>query len=776
MITWHIHIEGQVQGIGFRPFVYLLAQQYQLKGWVNNTTDGVHIEFSAMESLAEMFYKDVIGNAPQLARITNHYISEVEPQTFTSFDIIQSEATGDTKLLITPDFAICNNCKTELLNSTNRRYLYAFITCTQCGPRYSIIDNLPYDRHNTTMHTFTQCPTCQSEYDEPTDRRYFSQTNSCMDCGISMQLFNNQKEITPTTQQSIIDEIINHWQKGKIIAIKGIGGYLLTCSANDSQAIARLRARKNRPSKPLALMIPKIDSFSNALSEMVIDSISDHSSPIVLISKNKVPYSIAHEDIAPDLEKVGLMLPYTPLYVLLMEKYQAPIVATSGNPSGSPIIFDDEQALESLTSIADLIVINNRKIVVPQDDSVLQYSDHYKQKIILRRSRGLAPTYINPKLRVPPTPVLAMGAMLKSTFCLTLKGNVYVSQYLGNLNDFETQESYKHSLKHFLKLFKTQARYILCDKHPAYPSTQYAHELADILDVPILPIQHHKAHFGAILGENNLIHSEEKILGVIWDGTGLGDNDQIWGGEFFTYNNYRITHAGQLKPFQHILGDKMSKEPRISAFTIAHELEDARPILQAKFSTFEWKNYRKMMEKSKLHNSSMGRLFDAVSSILLGNDVQFYEGEAAIALEIKAQKHFKKTGLAFDDAYPFSNAQEKDIYPKIIIQHLIKDILNNQATPLIAAKFHNTLVNIIQFQAEFFQVHHLAFSGGVFQNSLLVDLIIHRLSSKHRLYFHQQLSPNDECISFGQLMCHHIDNTYYSLKNKSENYVLSNSR
>lgn len=755
-MTWHIHIQGQVQGVGFRPFVYVLAQQFGLNGWVNNTVDGVHIVFNAVPSIAENFKQAIIKQAPRLARITSIALVDIEEKFFDNFQIIHSEDKGQRNLLLTPDFGMCEDCKRELQEQKNRRKEYAFITCTNCGPRYSIIHSFPYDRVNTEMDSFKMCDACQAEYNNPLDRRYYSQTNSCPDCAIELQLFNHQQAAVSISQSKIIDLVVQYWKAGKIVAIKGIGGYLLTCDATNEKAIQTLRARKYRPSKPFALMYPSLDDLVDfQVEDCEREMLESAISPIILLKLK--PSVQALKGIAPSLNRVGVMLPYTPLYDLLLQNFGKPIIATSGNVSGSPIVFKDKKALNELTTIADFILTNNREIVVPQDDSVIQFTTFKKQPIILRRSRGLAPTYINANLTWSKESTLAMGAMLKSTFSLLHNGNVYISQYLGDLEHFDTQQHYEQVMQHFLQLFDTQPEFILCDKHSAYPSAQFGKKLAEEFNISFSTIQHHIAHFGAVLGENNLLHSEAPVLGVIWDGTGLGEDGQIWGGEFFNYQNYDFTRCTHFGYFDFILGDKMPKEPRISALSACWGVTAANEILKEKFSKIEWQVYSKLLEKENtLKTSSVGRLFDAVASLLGILDQQTYEGEAAMQLEAMATRYFKAHGLHFSSSYFEEVSPDNSISTKALMLGIIRDLQQDKTVDWIAAKFHYSLVQLIKYLANNLNIHKIAFSGGVFQNGLLVDLIQHHLSQTFDLYFHQQLSPNDENISFGQLVCHEI--------------------
>ncbi|MDQ6761044.1 MAG: Sua5/YciO/YrdC/YwlC family protein, partial [Bacteroidota bacterium] len=429
--TYHIHIRGLVQGVGFRPFIYNLAKDFKIKGWVNNTTDGVHLQFNAEEILAQKFYKHIISDAPSLSRITDHLIKKVTYTNYDSFEIVESETHEQQGLMLTPDFAICANCSAELKDPNNPRYQYPFITCTQCGPRFSIIKELPYDRPNTSMDSFIMCEACKEEYNSPQNRRHYSQTNSCPFCAVSMEMFDASGNKLNGNNETIINRVIKELAAGKIIAIKGIGGYLLLTDAENEQSIKTLRKRKHRPSKPFALMFPDI-AFIKKLAK--IDSceeeaLSDIAAPIVLISfKATNKEYLCTNEIAPGLSRLGVMLPFTPLFQLVLQKFGKPLIATSANVSDASIIYTDEEALRSLPAIADSIVTNNREIIVPQDDSVIQFTKLSKQKIIIRRSRGMAPSFFNYDCRSDET-ILATGALLKSSFTFVNNGNTFISQY-----------------------------------------------------------------------------------------------------------------------------------------------------------------------------------------------------------------------------------------------------------------------------------------------------------------------------------------------------------
>lgn len=757
MHTYHIHIEGQVQGVGFRPFVYKLARQFNLTGWVNNTIDGVHIEINADSVRALAFYEDIVRLAPPLARITAHHMWETEPVIYDDFRIVHSRKTGEARLLLSPDFALCDACRAELLNPADRRYRYPFITCTLCGPRYSIIGALPYDRERTTMSAYTMCPVCEKEYHDVFDRRYYSQTNSCADCGVRLALYDAERQLTARGYEKSIERTVQALRNGRIVAVKGIGGYLLCCDAANPESVRCLRERKVRPDKPFALMYPglhalRLDVHLRKAEEKALRSTT---APIVLLDLKPAPASgIAVEQIAPGLGQIGVMLPYAPLYELLLREFDGPIVATSGNRSNSPIIFEDEKAPAELSGLADYMLVNDRMIRVPQDDSVIRFSAFEEQRIILRRSRGLAPTYIQPDLDLPNNCVLAMGAELKSTFTLLHQQNTYISQYLGDLDSFDTQRHFRHTLEHLLQLFEARPELVIVDKHPGYFAAQLGRQLASSWQVPVLEVQHHLAHFAAVLAERQLLNSDGPILGLIWDGTGYGDDGNIWGGEHFLYQNGQFTRAGHLSYFDFPLGDKMPREPRISALALAHDIEGAETWLRPKFSETEWKVYQQMLSRGRnLQTSSIGRLFDGVSSLLNQVDLASYEGQAAMRLEHLAARYIAEAGP--ENVRPFETegllGEDTQINAPALMRRLQEAVKKEMPPELIAARFHATLARLAAELAAALNVEAVCCSGGVFQNAVLCDLLSVCMEEKVELYFHRQLSPNDEGVSFGQL-------------------------
>lgn len=752
--TWHIHIKGQVQGVGFRPFVYHLAKKFQLPGWVNNDADGVHIEFNADKIISKNFYDEVLLNAPQLSHITSHCMMKKPLVDYEDFEIISSNNEGNTVLLISPDFAMCENCSKEITDKTNRRFQYAFTTCTQCGPRYSIIKQLPYDRENTAMDFFEMCNQCNEEYNDPMNRRHFSQTNSCPDCPVQMKLFDANQNVIEENQAGIITKICELWNEGKIVAIKGIGGYLLTCDAANENAIKELRFRKHRPTKPFALMFADIHLLQTEvhINEDEKKELQSVAAPIVLLQlKKNANCTLALDKIAPGLSKIGVMLPYTPLYQLLLQQFSKSIVATSGNISNAPIVFEDDEALNELNSIADYVLVHNREIVAPQDDSVVAYSSKSKQRILVRRARGFAPLYINQNLLLPQTNILAMGALLKSNFTLLHQQNIHISQYLGDTDNYDTQKNYNKILTHFLDLFHSHPEIILVDKHPGYFTSQLGEQLSKKWGSELIKVQHHEAHFASVLGEHNLLDEQESILGVVWDGTGFGNDGQIWGGEFFVCHKHNFTRANHFDYFDSFLGDKMAMEPRLSAFSLCNKLVESKSILKPKFTAAEWSNYQKLISTNKLKTSSVGRIFDAVASLLGLIDKGSYEGEAAMLLEEETLRYFKNE-LNIPVSWLEEDRTGKYLSTQSLMMKIVKKIKEGEDKSEIAAWFHVQLVLAIQLEASQHNCNKICFSGGVFQNGLLIDLVIKMLGEKYGLYFNKDLSPNDENISFGQLI------------------------
>ncbi len=717
-------------------------------GTVSNGSDGVHIQMSAVhKEICDRFLDHLLADAPPRSKILSIDITETENHCFTNFNIIHSESKGDKNVHLSPDFGICEKCEEELFDPCNRRFQYPFITCTQCGPRLSVVHDIPYDRVWTSMSAFTMCPECQQEYDNPNDRRYFSQTNSCGKCGIQLKI----SSLPYIIESDIINYTVQELQDGKIVAVKGIGGYLLLCDASNSQAIQTIRARKNRPKKPFALLYPNVESIMQdvLLGENAVNEISRTAFPIILAyTKTEQRSNVQYDDVAPKLSQLGVMLPNSPLLSLISVAFGGTLVATSGNISGSPIIYDDAIADEQFKDIADLILSHNRDIVMPQDDSVIRFSPFYNIKIIIRRSRGYAPTYWPNGTQDLPY-IFCAGADMKSAFLLASKNNIYISQFLGDLSAYDSQVEYKKVLAHYLKVSGIQPRHIVFDKHPGY----FSSTLATVYpDAKTYSVQHHKAHFCACLYENDLISATDSMMGIIWDGVGYGDDGQMWGGEFFMYENKQITRTHHISYFDYLLGDKMSLQPRLAALSLCKNIPNVDELLVHKFSVREWTLYKKMIQQEiSIKTSSMGRVFDAVASLLGLGDVNSYEGESAMLLEDQAYQFFKEKGLDWNESYKIAEQTGVSISIASLFMGILEDIHLGKEVTMIAAKFHLALVRMIENIAKNQGVKVLVFSGGVFQNGLLVDLIHHHLSPKYNLYFHKNLSPNDENIALGQM-------------------------
>ena len=757
MQTYHIHIGGLVQGVGFRPFVYRTAVEMGIKGWVNNSPDGVHIEFTASQDLADDFYYNVLSHPPVNAIITHHSIHPIAPREFDSFSIQKSSNDTMPDLLITPDIAICPDCLQEISDHTNRRYQYPFTTCLNCGPRYSIMQTLPYDRHNTTMDPLPMCEQCGEEYINVADKRHFSQTNTCAQCPIPMHLYDANGKLICNENEKIFNVVDTALTEGRIVAAKGIGGYLLLCDATNENAIETLRERKHRPSKPFALLYKDIEMV---LKDMIISpaeqrALRDKSAPIVLCRSGENTNRIIKKVIAPGLHRTGIMLPYTALLFLIIERFNKPLVATSANFSGSPVIFSDEEAMEFLGEMADLVLTYDREIVTPQDDSVLQYSS-LGQKIILRRSRGLAPAFFNHALGKTNECILAMGGELKSAFALYNNGNLLVSQYLGDQASLGSQKSFVLTKNYLQQLFQCRPQKIIVDKHPGYFVSERGRAEAMKKNIELMEVQHHKAHFAAVLAENNLLNETEPVLGIVWDGAGYGDDQQIWGGEFFIFDNNTMSRVAHLDYFPQLLGDKMNREPRLAALGLLIKMPEYQESIKHQFTQTEWKYYMQLIGKpGTLFTSSMGRFLDGIAALLGICSFSTFEGEAAMRLEACA-------ATCKDTLHEFYTLPLKKGILKwdLFIAEMMEDILLMKEKNHIAKKVFYSLVKSIAAISNGFKVNKIAFSGGVFQNAMLNDMIPEVMKENKQLYFHQQLSPNDECIGFGQLACYFIQKNH----------------
>lgn len=725
-----------------------------LTGWVSNTKDGVHIEINAEEKVSALFYRVLVQQPPANAVITAHSIKEVASKTFSSFSILPDSTDSKPDLLLTPDFAICEHCRNETADPKNRRYRYPFTTCLHCGPRYSIIKALPYERYHTTMSHLQMCEGCGDEYNNVYDRRHYSQTNSCSKCGIPMHLYDAAGNVVSNQPEEILARGKQYLEEGLILAVKGIGGYLLLCEAANESSIQQLRSRKHRPAKPFALLYASIEAVSKDvhISAHEETALKDKAAPIVLCRLKEVQQNeICTSVIAPGLDKIGIMLPYAPLLQLLATDFGKPLIATSANISGSPIIYNDEEALEKLSGIADYIITYDREVVVPQDDSVMQLTEK-GERIILRRSRGLAPNYFPNPFDATDECILATGGELKSAFAIQERHRLYVSQFLGNQESLASQEAFTHTSDHLFDLLQVRPNVILADKHPGYFVSQRANALSLENNLPLFFVQHHEAHFGAVLSENGLLSVKEPVLGIIWDGAGYGDDQQVWGGEFFVFEDGEINRTVHFDYFPQLLGDKMSREPRLSALSLLKQLPAKQSVLEPYFSVTEWQYYQQLIKQpATLLTSSVGRLLDAVACILGICSINTYEGEAAMKLEAVARSYRGE----MTDYYPLP-VKNNRIELLLLLQDMMHDKEAGMPVNQVAAKIFYSLALTVGRMSDHLGIDKIALSGGVFQNALLTNMIDSLYAGKKQLYRHKQLSPNDECIGFGQLACYHL--------------------
>jgi len=761
----HIAIRGAVQGVGFRPFIYRLAMESNLKGYVLNNSSGVFIEAEGEEKTIRNFLFRIENKKPPLAIIISMEHSFLDPVGYNDFIIKESEAGDKVSAMILPDIAVCEDCLNEMFDPKDRRYLYPFINCTNCGPRFSIIESLPYDRPNTSMKTFEMCDRCREEYEDPMNRRFHAQPTACPDCGPKLTLW-DKKGDTISEKELALNHTAKLIKEGNIIALKGLGGFQLIVDASNDKAIKELRGKKHREEKPFALMFPNLESIKNICDVSLVEQrvLTSPESPIVLLKRKsgiQSPESRVSSYNAPDNPYLGVMLPYTPLHHLLMKELNIPIVATSANISEEPICIDETEALERLKGIADYYLVNNRPIVRHLDDSIVRVVKD--REMVMRRARGYAPLPIqlsDKQNKLNDKTILAVGGHLKNSIALRVKSNVFISQHIGDLSTEEANKTFRKVIKDFKTLYNVNPDAIICDDHPEYISTKYAFTLSDTVN----SIQHHYAHIAACRLENQL---EGEALGVSWDGTGYGEDGTIWGGEFFLSDESSYKHIGQFKQFSLPGGETAIKEPRRSLagllFEIAGEKFDEQysDILSTHFSSKELSLIKNMLIKriNSPTTSSAGRLFDGVSALLNICSKSSYEGQAAMMLEFAADNN--EIG-----SYAFRITDNK----KLVVEWgpFVKDILDdirNRITPsIISAKFHNTLAYIILAVAEKFGRKKVILSGGCFQNAFLTERTIDLLQSKgFKVYWHQRVPPNDGGIALGQIAAY-----LFSEDNKNE--------
>jgi hydrogenase maturation protein HypF len=770
MFAARIHITGIVQGVGFRPFVYNLATRLDLKGWVNNTSAGVNIHIEGDEENVKDFCEKLISEKPPLARLDEIQIEEVSPENFTTFDIQHSTVIEGAFQPISPDVSICPDCLRELLDPTDRRYRYPFINCAHCGPRFSIIKDIPYDRPKTTMAGFPLCADCQREYEDPTNRRFHAQPVACSVCGPYVWL--ESRNTQHATNEDAITETKRLLAAGKILAIKGLGGFHLACDATNAQAVTELRARKLRVDKPFALMMPDLETIELHcfVSDAERDLLQSTARPIVLLKRK--PESNIVEEVSPKQDWLGVMLPYTPLHYLLFTNYHSPftaLVMTSGNLSEEPIATDNDDARKRLSKLADAFLMHNRDIHIRCDDSVVRVisdqlsvisqtvygtrNTQYAPRTIypIRRSRGYAPFPV--KLPFDAPQILAAGSELKNTFCITNKNYAFLSHHIGDMENYETLQSFEQGVEHFEKLFRVKPEAIAHDLHPNYLATRYALERAENEGIPAIAIQHHHAHIAACMAEHGLDGSRP-VIGLSFDGTGYGDDGAIWGGEFLVADYETYKRMFHLEYFPLPGGDAAIKKPARTALALLWSLGlewDERLDSVAEFCAQDQTILRAQLER-KINTpmtSSMGRLFDAAAALAGVRQKVNYEGQAAIEFEALADS-------AEAGKYSFGLNQDK-VELRSVVEALIKDSAAGIPIQKISARFHNGLADMareacLKIKSET-GINEVALSGGVWQNMTLLQKTMQLLeNSGFKIYIHHEVPTNDGGLSLGQAM------------------------
>ena len=746
-----ISARGVVQGVGFRPFVYGLAMKHGLNGWVCNTSEDVKIEVDGKKEILDLFIYELEHNAPPLARIEAISAAFGAPAGYKGFEIRHSQAQQGKYQLVSPDIATCQPCLDDIFNENNRRHSYPFTNCTNCGPRFTIIKDIPYDRPLTTMSVFKMCPDCEKEYGDPLDRRFHAQPNACPVCGPRLELTDNHGSMVKC--DDIISNTASLLREGKIIAIKGLGGFLLACDAQNAQSVMLLRQRKHRPSKPFAVMLENMDEIRRhcIVDETAEKLLKSPQSPIVLLHWK--PGSDICKECGPALKHLGVMLPYTPLHHLVIRKTGRPLVMTSGNISEEPIAGQNNEALHRLGGIADYFLLHNREIYSTYDDSVTAIVEN--QPVIVRRARGYAPYPVHLSFQAPQ--ILACGAEEKNTFCLTRDNHAFVSQHIGDMENIETMQHYERTLELYKQLFRIHPELIAYDMHPEYLPTKFGLELAEKEGLKTIAVQHHHAHIASCLADNG---EEGPVIGVAFDGTGYGPDGHIWGGEFMTADYRGYTRVGQLEYLPLPGGSLAIKKPYrtalgyLMALGRVESLDRRLPFLNS-IDKAEIELVRKQV-KAGINTpltSSMGRLFDAVSAICGIRSAVNYEAQAAIEMESLAYEAPGEKGsylftISGDDGYHTVKLHD-------LVSGVTVDLTSGCAVPVIAMKFHNTVAAItrdacLKIRQET-GIGTVALSGGCFQNRLLLVKTLELLrSTGFRMVTHRQVPTNDGGISLGQ--------------------------
>ena len=743
MINKKIKITGIVQGVGFRPFVYNLALKYDIKGWVNNDEKGVNILLSSSEENIQNFINELKSNPPILAKINSINIEKItEIKEYKTFEIIQSESSKNKSTIISADIAICDDCLNDINDMSNFRYNYSLTNCTNCGPRYSIIKTVPYDRINTSMFSFELCEKCKNEYENPTNRRYHAQPIACEKCGPNVVLYNNKNEVL-SFDINAIKEIAQKINEGSIVAIKGMGGFHLICDANNDKTIEDLRTRKSRLNKPFAVMFKDINSIKSyvELTPKEEEFLSSKEKPIVLVKKKK-EFNLS-QLLAPNINHLGCFIAYTPLHHLLFRYLDNPIVATSANLKGEPIIISKDEIIEKLSDVVDFILDFNRDILNASDDSVIQIVDNDITKI--RNARGYSPTAFSFENKSKKK-ILSLGANQKSTISLYFENNLILSPYIGDLNSLKSMEYFERTIETFKRFYDFEPEVLVCDKHPNYESTKFALKLKQTNpNLELVQIQHHYAHVLSVMAEYKL---NKDVLAFIFDGTGYGDDGNIWGGEVFVASKTEYKRVNHFKYFKLLGGEKAVLEPKrvalsllFDSFSLEEVLNLEIPCVKA-FKESEIKMLHTMWQKglNSPLTSSVGRLFDAVASFANILHIQSYEGETGLQIE----ENYDKT-ITQSYAYEI-------IEGKIELSSMIKQMILEKDKKQICSKFINTIGQIILDISNLYKDLPIVLGGGVFQNRTLLELLINKFKEQNReFYYNKNIPLNDGGISVGQI-------------------------
>ena len=767
-----IHISGIVQGVGFRPFVYNLAGRLELKGWVRNTSSGVDIEVDGLHSTLEAFVQALHSEAPSLAHIDDLQVTWGPANGFQSFEIIHSEPEPSAFQPISPDVSLCADCLRELFDPSDRRYRYPFINCTNCGPRFTIIQDIPYDRPNTTMSAFSMCPDCSAEYQNPADRRFHAQPVACARCGPQVWLELPGSAAVLAQGDQAIRQARQLLLEGKILAVKGLGGFHLACDATNRQAVQELRRRKLRVDKPFALMMAEIETAVAHcwLSPAERELVERRERPIVILRRR--PESPIASDVAPGQSTIGVMLPYTPLhYLLFADPDQQPVaydlpplVMTSGNLSEEPICTDNLEARQRLSELADAFLMHDRPIHTRCDDSVVRMfpatrTEQLKRRgtalYPIRRARGYAPDPV--RLSFDSPPLLAAGAELKNTFCLTRDRYAFLSHHIGDMENNETLLAFEQGIAHYERLFRIQPEAIAYDLHPNYLATRYAVERAEQECLPAVGVQHHHAHIAACMAEHGL-SGEQPVIGVAFDGTGYGEDEAVWGGEFLIADYASFQRAAHLRYVPLPGGDAAVRQPWRMALAWLWQagIEWAADLPPVRYASSQSDQSIPLLSalarqlETGLNappTSSMGRLFDAVAALAGLRQTVNYEAQAAIELE--AQVSGREPQF-----YPLE-LQGDLIDPAPLLRAVITDLRSGVEPPIISARFHNGIAMLVadlclQLRQRY-GLKQVALSGGVWQNSFLLTLTVGLLQQNNfEVFVHRQAPANDGGLALGQ--------------------------